>query len=174
MSGTPCWSRFGFKREQVQLLSRETSMTQAFGLQLSLIRATHGLRTKHLAQLVGVTAAYLTQIEKGRREPPRRELLGRICSALQLTPEEAQLLMRTAARERTLKEIESVDCKSAATKLAAEIVGTDNGLRPEEFYHDLRDVVHKFLKAHGTPQYESEETDCSSEHDVALLRRTPM
>ena len=52
-------------------------------------RKLQGLTCRDLSQMVGISAAYLSQLERGIRLNPDPQLLLRIAQALSLSPEEA-------------------------------------------------------------------------------------
>lgn len=55
---------------------------------------------KDIAKAMGMTATYLSDIIKGRRNPPEMRLLERIAEVLQLTSEEKEEMFDLAGRER--------------------------------------------------------------------------
>lgn len=55
---------------------------------------------KDIAAAMGVTATYLSDIVKGRRNPPEMEALKKIAIILQLTAEEKAEMFDLAGRER--------------------------------------------------------------------------
>ena len=55
---------------------------------------------KDIAAAMGVTATYLSDIVKGRRNPPEMETLKKIAIILQLSPEEKAEMYDLAGRER--------------------------------------------------------------------------
>ena len=55
---------------------------------------------KDIAAAMGVTATYLSDIVKGRRNPPEMETLKKIAIILQLTSEEKAEMFDLAGRER--------------------------------------------------------------------------
>jgi len=55
---------------------------------------------KDIATAMGMTATYLSDIIKGRRNPPEMRLLERIAEVLQLTSEEKEEMFDLAGRER--------------------------------------------------------------------------
>ena len=55
---------------------------------------------KDIAAAMGVTATYLSDIVKGRRNPPEMETLKKIAIILQLSPEERAEMYDLAGRER--------------------------------------------------------------------------
>ena len=55
---------------------------------------------KDIAEALGKTATYLSDIVKGRRNPPEKELLDRIADALHLNDEERAEMLDCAGRDR--------------------------------------------------------------------------
>lgn len=65
-------------------------------------RASDGgdILLKDIAQAMGTSPTYLSDIVKGRRNPPDIELLEKIGSALKLTQDERAYMLDLAGRER--------------------------------------------------------------------------
>lgn len=55
---------------------------------------------KDIATAMGTTATYLSDIIKGRRNPPEMKLLKKIAAVLQLSPKEKEEMFDLAGRER--------------------------------------------------------------------------
>lgn len=55
---------------------------------------------KDIAAAMGTTATYLSDIVKGRRNPPEMSILNKIAAVLQLTEEECAEMYDLAGRER--------------------------------------------------------------------------
>ena len=55
---------------------------------------------KDIAEAMGKTATYLSDIVKGRRNPPEKEILEKIAEALHLSKEEKDEMMDCAGRDR--------------------------------------------------------------------------
>ena len=115
-----------------------------FGLKLRRMRKARGMTTKTLAQLVCVTPSYLTQIQKGNREPPQ-DLFERLAQAMVLGSGEVSELKRVLAAERLLRAIEKAGGRSGAAALAADILESDDGLLPEAHYRALGVICSAFL-----------------------------
>jgi transcriptional regulator with XRE-family HTH domain len=80
-------------------------MAGEFGRYIDQIRRGRGpggtdIMLKDIAKAMGVTATYLSDIIKGRRNPPDMKLLERIAEALMLTEPERNELLDLAGRER--------------------------------------------------------------------------
>jgi len=65
-------------------------------------RAADGgdIMLKDIAKAMEMTATYLSDIIKGRRNPPEMKLLEKIATVLQLTPDEKAEMFDLAGRER--------------------------------------------------------------------------
>ncbi|MFR1319958.1 MAG: helix-turn-helix domain-containing protein [Akkermansia sp.] len=80
-------------------------MAGEFGRYIDQIRRGRGpggtdIMLKDIAKAMGVTATYLSDIIKGRRNPPDMKLLEKIAEALMLTEPERNELLDLAGRER--------------------------------------------------------------------------
>lgn len=117
---------------------------ETFGSKLRRMRAARGLTTKRLAELAGVTPSYLTQIQKGNREPPD-DLVARLARVLALESQEASELRRVLKKERILRAINKSGAETAAATLAAEILETDDGVCAEAGYEALRVICSSYL-----------------------------
>ncbi|MPL61753.1 hypothetical protein SDC9_07340 [bioreactor metagenome] len=58
------------------------------------------IKLKDIAEAMGMTASYLSDIVKGRRNPPEMQILEKIAVVLQLTPDEKEEMFDLAGRER--------------------------------------------------------------------------
>lgn len=58
------------------------------------------IKLKDIADAMGMTASYLSDIVKGRRNPPDMPTLEKIAIVLQLTPDEKDEMFDLAGRER--------------------------------------------------------------------------
>lgn len=103
-------------------------MSQTFGAQLEMFRLTKGLRSKHLAANIGFDPSYITQLERGRRDPPKLPLLAKLVSALGLNASEAAHLARAAAHDRFLRAVANIDIRTNVIDLAEDLVRYDSTL----------------------------------------------
>lgn len=73
-----------------------------FGQYLRSVRQAKKISIRQLAKAVNKTPTYISDIEKGNNKPPKRELLDRIITALQLEefPDIRNRLYDLAAKER--------------------------------------------------------------------------
>ena len=58
------------------------------------------IKLKDIAEAMGMTASYLSDIVKGRRNPPEMQILDKIAIVLKLTPDEKEVMLDLAGRER--------------------------------------------------------------------------
>ncbi len=58
------------------------------------------IRLKEIADAMGMTASYLSDIVKGRRNPPDMQILDKIAVVLRLAPDEKEEMLDLAGRER--------------------------------------------------------------------------
>lgn len=80
-------------------------MAGEFGAFINEKRKSRGpggeeIRLKDIATALGVTPTYLSDIVKGRRNPPDIASLNKLALILQLTTEERELMYDLAGRER--------------------------------------------------------------------------
>lgn len=67
-----------------------------FGLFLEKLRRSRQLRQKQLAIDLGINASYISALEKGRKEPPSRQLLEKLITTMALSDEEQSALWESA------------------------------------------------------------------------------
>ena len=58
------------------------------------------IKLKDIAEAMGMTASYLSDIIKGRRNPPEMHIIEKIAVVLKLSPDERNELLDLAGRER--------------------------------------------------------------------------
>ncbi len=75
-------------------------MYTTFGSFLSSKREEKQITLRKLASALGVSAPYLTDLEKNRRNPPDLEKLNRIAEILELEPEEKTQMFDLAGKGR--------------------------------------------------------------------------
>ena len=71
-----------------------------FGDFLQKKRTEHGITLRKMAEQLGITAPYLTDIEKDRRNPPEMDKLELIARILLLTEEEKTIMFDLAGKRR--------------------------------------------------------------------------
>lgn len=78
-------------------------METEFGESLFQLRHRCKKLQKTVAFAAGLDPSYVASLEKGRRDPPRREILDKLCEALAATPAEREQLHRAALASRLKK-----------------------------------------------------------------------
>ena len=68
-----------------------------FGLKTRAMRAGKGVTLKEMARTLGVSPAYLSALEHGRRSRPGRALVRRVCVYFNIIWDDAEELERLAA-----------------------------------------------------------------------------
>ena len=71
-------------------------MTEDFATLLRSYRDRAGMSCNELARAVAVDPSYISRLERGEREPPRRPIVERLGSSLQLGMEDQDRLLVTA------------------------------------------------------------------------------
>ena len=73
---------------------------ESFGEFLQKKRLENETTLRKMAKLIGITAPYLTDIEKDRRNPPEIQKLDKIAEILSLTEEEKAVMFDLAGKQR--------------------------------------------------------------------------
>ena len=97
-----------------------------FGRKLRDLRATRGLSARDMAAGLGVTPAYLSALEHGRRGRPNRRFVHRVCQYLGIIWDEAEELQRLADLSHPRVTVDTAGLSPEATELAnllAERIG---------------------------------------------------
>lgn len=89
------------KKEKARISQRFTGeYSMNFGEKLKSIRVEKDISLRKLAEKLGVSAPYLSDVERGQRKPLSGEYIDRVAEVLNLTPEERQSLFDAAAAVR--------------------------------------------------------------------------
>ncbi len=89
-----------------------------FGARLRALRAARGQSLKEMAAALGVSAAYLSALEHGKRGQPTWILLQRIISHFNIIWDEAEDLQRLAALSDPRVVVDTAGLSPQATELA--------------------------------------------------------
>ncbi|MER9390924.1 MULTISPECIES: helix-turn-helix transcriptional regulator [unclassified Mesorhizobium] len=89
-----------------------------FGEKLRALRAERGLRQKDMAQAIGVSAAYLSALEHGRRGAPTWTLIQKIIGYFNVIWDDAEELARLAEASHPRVRLDTSGLSPAATELA--------------------------------------------------------
>jgi transcriptional regulator with XRE-family HTH domain len=89
-----------------------------FGEKLRALRAERGLSQKAMAEAIGVSAAYLSALEHGRRGAPTWTLIQKIIGYFNVIWDDAEELARLAEASHPRVRIDTSGLTPAATELA--------------------------------------------------------
>ncbi len=89
-----------------------------FGARLRKLRAQRGLSLKDMASGLGVSPAYLSALEHGRRGRPNRRTIHRICQYFQIIWDEAEELEALARISHPRVVVDSGGLSPKATQAA--------------------------------------------------------
>jgi transcriptional regulator with XRE-family HTH domain len=103
-----------------------------FGTRLRAIRAERGIRLKDMAEKLGVSGAYLSALEHGRRGRPTHAMVVAICAQLNIIWDEADELMRLARLSHPRVAVDTAGLSPAATELANLLAERIRKLSPAE------------------------------------------
>lgn len=109
-----------------------------FGAKLRALRAERGMTQRDMAATLGISNAYLSALEHGRRGVPTFDLLQRIISCLGVIWDEADELARLAQLSHPKPTIDTAGLSSDATELANLLATHIHVLPPEEVAELLR------------------------------------
>ena len=102
-----------------------------FGARLREIREARGITLKAMAAAIGVSPAYLSALEHGRRGRPTWDLLQRIIGHLNIIWDEAEELERLADLSHPRIVIDTEGLSPKATELANRLAERIGDLQDE-------------------------------------------
>ena len=102
-----------------------------FGKRVRELRARRGISLKAMAADLGVSSAYLSALEHGRRGRPGPGLVMEICASLDLIWDDAEELKRLAAQSHPRAVIDTAGLSPRATELANLLAETVHELDDE-------------------------------------------
>lgn len=82
------------------MTEKEEKTKMTFGEFIKEKRTAKGINLRKLAELVNIAPAYLSDIEKGKRNSPSAEKMDRIAEVLEMTGEEIITMKDLAANDR--------------------------------------------------------------------------
>lgn len=88
------------------------------------LRSAKGVTQKEMAQLLGVSAAYLSALEHGNRGRPGPGLIMQICEYFELIWDQADEVKRLALLSHPRVTVDTSGLSSMATELANELAGS--------------------------------------------------
>jgi transcriptional regulator with XRE-family HTH domain len=89
-----------------------------FGAKVRVLRATRGISQKRMAADLGLSAAYISALERGRRGRPASGLVMQICGYFNLIWDEAEDLARLAHLSHPRVVVDTEGLSARATELA--------------------------------------------------------
>ncbi len=102
-----------------------------FGVRLRQLRGERGIALKDMAEALGVSAAYLSALEHGRRGRPTHAMVVAICAQLNIIWDEADELMRLARLSHPRVTVDTGGLTAEATELANLLAERIRKLPPE-------------------------------------------
>ena len=103
-----------------------------FGEKMRRLRAEKGVTQKEMAEAIGVSAAYLSALEHGRRGVPAWSLLQQIIGYFNIIWDEADQLQRLAHLSHPRVVIDTAGLSPRATELANLLCERIAELKPDE------------------------------------------
>ena len=103
-----------------------------FGVKLRQIRAERGMTLKQMAEALGVSPAYLSSLEHGRRGRPAHPMVVAICAQLNIIWDEADELLRLARLSHPRVTVDTQGLAAPATELANLLAERIRKLAPTE------------------------------------------
>ncbi|QND51215.1 helix-turn-helix transcriptional regulator [Phyllobacterium sp. 628] len=107
-----------------------------FGEKLRQLRDERGVSQKDMAKAIGVSAAYLSALEHGRRGQPTWDKLQRIIQYFNIIWDDAEELQRLAMISHPRITIDTGGLSPAATELA-NLIAAHIGCLDNDAVHDL-------------------------------------
>lgn len=112
-------------------------MDNKFGKTLKEIRVNQRLTLKRLSEFTGKSIGYLSDIEQGRKQPPKKELAEKIERALGLS---TGAIVDLAEEVRQLPKMISREIKSKP-RLSQVLLRADEDLTDEEFENVMKHIA---------------------------------
>ncbi|MGF1639719.1 MAG: helix-turn-helix domain-containing protein [Rhodospirillales bacterium] len=108
-----------------------------FGERIRALRRRRGIMLKTMAADLGVSAAYLSALEHGRRGRPGSGLVMQVCGYFELIWDEAEELKRLAALSHPRVVVDTAGLSARATELANQLARTIGELDEATLEHLL-------------------------------------
>jgi transcriptional regulator with XRE-family HTH domain len=113
-----------------------------FGERVRALRKARGVTLSRMAADLGISAAYLSAMEHGKRSRPTPGLVRQICLYFGIIWDEADELMALARRSRPRVVVDTAGLSPAATGLANLLADTIRDL-PEATLAELACIVRR-------------------------------
>jgi len=121
-------------------------MTTPFGEAVRRLRERKGVSQKEMAAAIGVSPAYLSALEHGRRGRPNFDLLQRIAGYFNIIWDEAEDLFMIADASHPRAVVDTAGMPPEYTALANELARKIRVLTP-----DVVEQMRNLLEAAGKP-----------------------
>ncbi|MER9893234.1 helix-turn-helix domain-containing protein [Mesorhizobium sp. M0119] len=119
-----------------------------FGERLRVLRSERGVSQKDMAKAIGVSAAYLSALEHGRRGAPSWTLIQKIIGYFNIIWDDAEELARLAETSHPRVKLDTSGLSPAATELANLLA--DNIEKLDEV--ELRRIIASLRAALNRPK----------------------
>ncbi len=113
-----------------------------FGAKLRAIRLERGLTQSQMAAELGLSAAYLSALEHGKRSRPTPNLVRQICGYLGIIWDEADELLALAEQSKPKVTINTAGLSPEATELA-NLLARKIGSLPQAVLCELIEKIEK-------------------------------
>ena len=107
-----------------------------FGIRLRALREERGITAKEMAAGLGVSPAYLSALEHGKRGRPNKRFVHRVCQYLRIIWDDAEALQEIAGLSHPRVVVDTGGLAPEATELANRLARQIADL-PEETVEDL-------------------------------------
>ena len=114
-----------------------------FGLFISVLRTSHSMSSQNLAKKVGISSAYLSQLEHGVRLNPDPYVIMKIAKVLDLTQEEAAELFDMYARETGQLAPDIAEYISSSKTIQKVLRYSSNNAVPDEVWKEFIEKLKK-------------------------------
>ena len=112
-----------------------------FGLKMRSLRARRGLTLQDQGDFLGVSSAYISALEHGKRSRPSPALVDQICVWLELIWDEAELLKYLAQMSHPAPTIQTANLPPEATflsNLLAQNIDRLSAQQCRQIFEDLQ------------------------------------
>lgn len=106
-----------------------------FGEAVRKLRAERGVTQRQMAEALGVSPAYLSALEHGKRSEPSWEFIQRVIGYFNIIWDEAEELQTLAGLSRPKVTIDTSGLSSKATEIANRLANVMPRLTPETLDH---------------------------------------
>lgn len=117
-----------------------------FAAKIRSLRRARGVSQKEMAEAIGVSPAYLSAMEHGRRSPPNWAMVQKIIGYFNVIWDEADELQKLAALSHPRVVVDTAGLPETATRLANLLAQTIADLTEEELsvlHRELTQILEK-------------------------------